>query len=216
MNSKVTKREDIINKFQDGQTLIIGGFAKHGSPNELIQCVIDSGKKHFTVISIDSGEPDITIGRLIRRGLVDKIICADIAGNPEAISLIDSGDLKLELIPQGSWAEKVRCGGAGLGGVLTKTGMGTIIEDEREVIYVKGENFLLEPSIRGDIALVHSRKADTFGNLTYRGTSRNTNPLVATAADFTIVEADMLVEIDEIGVDNIVTPGVFIDMILER
>jgi len=214
MKSKVVNRDKIISLFEDGQTLVIGGFGNHGSPNKLIQCVIDSGKKFLTVISIDAGDKDVTVGRLLHRGLVDRLICAHIGKNPEACAFKESGAVVIELTPQGSWAERVRCGGAGLGGVLTKTGLGTIVEEERDKFVIKGEEYLVEPALRGDIALVRAYRADPIGNLIYRGTSRNTNPLVATAADISVVEADSMMEIDEAGVDNIVTPSVFVDMIL--
>jgi acetate CoA/acetoacetate CoA-transferase alpha subunit len=134
--------------------------------------------------------------------------------NSETVDLVAKGQIQLTLVPQGSLAERMRCGGSGLGGVLTKTGIGTVAEEGKRIIEIDGEKWLLEAPLRGDIALVRARSADPLGNLTYRGTSRNFNPLVAKAAAITVVEADMLVELDEIDADSVVTPGVYVDMIL--
>lgn len=214
MSSKFRSKADIVALFQDGQTVVIGGFANHGVPDALIDCVLDSGARHLTLLSNDTGDADLTIGRLVHAGRIDKVIASHIGMNSETVELFANGKIDVTLVPQGSLAERLRCGGAGLGGVLTKTGLGTIAEKGKQVIEVDGERWLLEPALRGDVALVRARTADPLGNLTYRGTSRNFNPLVAKAAAITVVEADMLVELDEIGVDHIVTPGVYVDMIL--
>lgn len=214
MPGKIVSFEEITRLFEDGQTLICGGFANCGVPNRLIQCVIDSGARHLTLISNDSGDADLTVGRLIHHGLVDKLIASHIGRNTETVALVEAGKIKLELVPQGSLAERIRCGGSGLGGVLTKTGLGTLVEEGKQTVVVNGELFLLETALRADIALVRARTADPLGNLTYRGTMRNFNPLVAKAAQLTLVDADMLVDIDELGVDRIITPGVYVDKIL--
>ncbi|WP_410015548.1 3-oxoacid CoA-transferase subunit A [Sodalis sp. C49] len=214
MPGKYALADDITRLFQDGQTLICGGFANCGVPNHLIQCVIDSGARHFTLIANDSGDADLTIGRLIHHGLVDKLIASHIGRNTETVALVAAGKLQLELVPQGSLAERIRCGGSGLGGVLTKTGLGTVVEEGKHRVVVNGELYLLETALRADIALVRARTADPLGNLTYRGTMRNFNPLVAKAARVTLVDADMLVDLEEYGMDRIVTPGVYVDKIL--
>jgi acetate CoA/acetoacetate CoA-transferase alpha subunit len=214
MPGKFVSSDEITRLFEDGQTLICGGFANCGVPNRLIQCVIDSGARHLTLISNDSGDADLTIGRLIHHGLVDKLIASHIGRNTETVALVEAGKIKLELVPQGSLAERIRCGGSGLGGVLTKTGLGTLVEEGKQTVVVNGELFLLETALRADIALVRARTADPLGNLTYRGTMRNFNPLVAKAAQLTLVDADMLVDIDELGVERIITPGVYVDKIL--
>ncbi|NDL63239.1 3-oxoacid CoA-transferase subunit A [Acerihabitans arboris] len=214
MLGKLTSADDITRLFKDGQTLMCGGFANHGVPNRLLQCVIDSGARHFTLISNDSGDADLTVGRLIHLGLVDKLIASHIGRNTETVALVDAGKIELELVPQGSLAERIRCGGAGLGGVLTKTGIGTVVEKGKQLIMVDGEAYLLETALRADISLVRARTADPLGNLTYRGTMRNFNPLVAKAAGLTLVEADMLMDVDEMSLDSIVTPGVYVSNIL--
>jgi acetate CoA/acetoacetate CoA-transferase alpha subunit len=214
MSTKFALPEEIIALFKDGQTLMCGGFANTGVPTRLIDCVIASGARHFTLISNDSGDADLTIGRLIRHGLVDKMIGSHIGRNTETVALVAENKIELELVPQGSLAERIRCGGAGLGGALTKTGIGTVIAEGKPLIDVDGETWMLETALRADIALVRARTADPLGNLTYRGTMRNFNPLMAKAADITLVDADMLVDIDELPIDAIVTPGAYVNKIL--
>ncbi|MEC5344622.1 3-oxoacid CoA-transferase subunit A [Brenneria populi] len=214
MAEKFASKDEIIGLFQDGQTLMCGGFANHGVPNRLIQCVIDSGARHFTLIANDSGDADLTIGRLIHHGLVDKLIASHIGRNTETVALVAAGKIELELVPQGSLAERMRCGGSGLGGVLTQTGIGTLVEEGKQSVMVGGERYLLETALRADIGLVRARTADPLGNLTYRGTMRNFNPLVAKASRLTLADADMLVDVDELGIDSIITPGAYVDKIL--
>jgi acetate CoA/acetoacetate CoA-transferase alpha subunit len=214
MSGKYRTKDEIVALFRDGQTIVVGGFANHGVPNGLIDCVLDSGARHLTLLSNDTGDADLTVGRLIHNDRVDRVIGSHIGMNTETVAAVEAGRIEVTLIPQGSLAERLRCGGAGLGGVLTKTGLGTVAEKGKQIIEVDGEAWLLEPALRGDVALVRAHSADPYGNLTYRGTSRNFNPLVARAAGITVVEADHLVELDEIEPDRVVTPGVFVDMIL--
>ncbi|PKU26107.1 CoA transferase subunit A [Telmatospirillum siberiense] len=218
MPGKIRSRDEIIAQFKDGQTVMCGGMHNHGTPNALIQCVIDSGARHLTVISIDSADANLTLGRLFHHRLVDKIITSYIGRNTEVVAMLEAGEIEVEFVPQGSLVERVRCGGAGLGGVLTKTGLGTVVEEGRQIVEVNGtgEKYLLETALRADIGLVRARMADPLGNLAYRGTMRNFNPLIATAADLTLVDADMLMDVDEIGIDRIGTPGVYVDMVLAK
>lgn len=214
MTSKVRTRAEIVAQFKDHQVLAIGGQACHGVPNRLIECVLESGARHLTVISIDSGDFDVAIGRLVHAGVVDKLITTHIGKNPETVEHFKQGTMEVELDPMGSLIERLRCGGMGLGGVLTKTGLGTVVEERRQKVTVDGEDFLLEPALRADVALSRCRRADPIGNLAYHGTSCNSNPVVATAGDLSIVEADHLFDLGELSIDDIATPGVFVDMIL--
>lgn len=214
MKSKVRTYEEIMSLFKDGQTIAIGGQANHGSPTRLIECLIASGAKHLTIISIDSGDMNVTIGRLIHENRVDKLITTHIGKNPETVALYDAGKLEVELNPMGSFIERVRCGGMGLGGALTKTGLGTVVEENRDVITVNGEKYLVEPAIRADISLTRCRKADPIGNLVYHGTGENSNPIIATAGDISIVEVDMMCDLGELNIDEIKLPSVFVDVIL--
>ena len=216
MADKYTSKESIVRLFKDGQTIMCGGFANHGVPNQLIDCLLESGARHLTLISNDSGDADLTIGRLIRQGVVDKLIASHIGRNTDTIQLVEEGKIDLELVPQGSLAERMRCGGSGLGGVLTKTGLGTMIEKGKQVIVVNNEEYLLETALRADIGLVRARTSDPLGNLTYHGTMQNFNPLVAKASAITLVDADMHVDIGELSIDSIVTPGAYVDFVLAK
>lgn len=216
MVNKLKTKDEIAALFKDGQTILAGGFANHGAPDALVDCVLRSGARHLKLLSNDTGDANETVGRLIHEGRVDHVIASHVGMNTETVALIAANKIELTLIPQGSLAERIRCGGSGLGGVLTKTGLGTVAEKGKMTVEVKGETWLLETALRGDVALVRARAADPYGNLTYRGTSRNFNPLVAKAADITVVEADTLVELGEIEPDQVLTPGVYVDVILAK
>lgn len=215
MDSKVRTREEIISKFHDGQVIAIGGQANHGSPCRLIECLVESGVRDLTIVSIDSGDYDTTVGRLVHTRQAKKLITTHIGKNPETVALYEKGELEIELNPMGSLIERLRCGGMGLGGVLTKTGLGTVVEEGKQIVTMDGQRYLLEPALRTDVSLVRARRADPIGNLAYRGTSGSSNPIVVTCADLSIVEADFLMELGELPLDDITTPGVFVDMILE-
>lgn len=202
--------------FQDGQIVAVGGQADHGAPNHLLDCLVDSGVKHLTTISLDTGDVNRSVGKLIHHRMVDKMIVAYARVNSECIAQYRSGELEIELVPMGSLVERMRCGGMGLGGVLTKTGLGTIVETGKQRIEVNGETYLLEPALRADVSLTLARKADPLGNLVYHGTGHNSNPVFATAADISIVEADYLCDMDEIDRDAVKTPFAFVDYILGK
>lgn len=214
--NKLRSKDEIMAQFRDGQTIAVGGQANHGAPRRLIECVLESGVRDLTVVSIDSGDENMTVGRLVHAGIVKKLITTHIGRNPETVGLLASGKLDVELNPMGTLIERLRCAGAGLGGVLTKTGLGTVVQQRRHVVTVDGEDFLLEPAIRVDIALSRARRADPIGNLSYHGTSCNSNPIVATAGKLSIVEADFLMDLGELTIDQVAQPGVYIDMILDN
>ena len=216
MTNKLKTKDEIAALFKDGQTIVVGGFANHGAPDELVDCVLESGARHLTLLSNDTGDANETVGRLIHEGRIDRVIGSHIGMNTETVELVAAGKIELTLVPQGSLAERMRCGGSGLGGVLTKTGLGTVAEKGKMTIELNGEKWLLETALRGDVGLVRAHTSDPYGNLSYRGTSRNFNPLVAKAADITVVEADTLVELGEIEPDWVVTPGIYVDMILAK
>ena len=217
MNSKVVTREEIISCFKDGQIIAIGGQAgPRTMPDRLIDCILESGAKHLTVYSIDATDPGLGVGKLIRAGRVDHMITTHIGKNPEAVALFAEGKLTMELSPMGSFIERIRCGGMGLGGVLTKTGLGTVVEEGKQVVTVNGENFLLETALRADVAITRAYRADTMGNLVYHGTGTASHPIIATCADLSLVECDELCEVGDIGVDDVRVPGMFVDMILPQ
>lgn len=218
--SKVFKREEILKQFSDGQTIMIAGFAGTGEPKELTDMVLESGAKNLTIISNDTGYAGEGVGRIFESGQGVKLICSYIGMDPGALAMVDrkvnSGELELELNPQGTLCERIRAGGAGLGGILTPTGIGTVIEKGKQKIEVNGKNYLLETALHADIALIKAWKADTVGNLIYRGTSRTYNPVMATAADLVIVIVDEIVPAGTFDPEVIVTPGVFVNMIMKR
>lgn len=211
---KVRSREEIISCFHDGQTIAVGGQAGCNAPWRLIDCLMDSGAKHLTIYSIDCHDPGIGIGKLIRAGRVDRMITTHMGTNPEASQRMLSGEMQMELAPMGSFIERIRCGGAGLGGVLTKTGLNTVAQEGKQIITVKGEQYLLEEALHADVAITRARRADLIGNLAYRGTGTASHPIIATAADLSIVECDLLCDVAEIAPDDVRVPGVYIDMIL--
>lgn len=211
MISKLFSRDEIISRFHDGQTIMTGGFAFHGCAGELLDCLIASGAKHLTNIALDA-----SAARLMHLGIFDKVIMAHSGSVPENLALMASGKIEVEFCPMGTLAERIRAGGMGLGGVLVKTGLGTVAQEGKQLVEVNGETWILETALRADISLVRAGTADAYGNLTYRGTARNSNHVVATAGDLTIVQADQLVELDSIPPESIVTPGIFVDMILDH
>lgn len=211
MISKLFSRDEIISRFYDGQTIMTGGFAFHGCAGELMDCLIASGAKHLTNIALDA-----SAARLMHLGIFDKVIMAHSGSVPENLALMASGKIEVEFCPMGTLAERIRAGGMGLGGILVKTGLGTVAQEGKQLVEVNGETWILETALRADISLVRAGTADAYGNLTYRGTARNSNHVVATAGDLTIVQADQLVELDSIPPESIVTPGIFVDMILDH
>ena len=215
LSSKVCSKEKIIEQFKDGQIIAIGGQTGRCMPDRLIDCVLESGARYLTIYSLDTGWENKGIGKLIHERVVDKVITSHVGTNPETNRLIQAGLIKVELIPMGTFAERIRCGGMGLGGVLTKTGLGTIVEKGKQMIEVNGQQYLLETALRADVALTHSRRADPIGNLTFRGsTGRADHPLIATCADLSIVECDHFCDLGEISTETVEVPGMFIDMIL--
>ncbi|MBR1781100.1 MAG: CoA transferase subunit A [Oscillospiraceae bacterium] len=211
MISKRFSREEIIAQFHDGQTIMTGGFSFHGCPELLFDALVESGARHLTNIALDA-----SAARLMHLGIFDRVIIAHAGSVPENLALMASGKIEVEFCPMGTLAERIRAGGVGLGGVLVKTGLGTVAEKGKERITFQGEEYILESALRADISLVRAATADHYGNLTYAGTARNANPVIAMAGDLTIVQADRFVPLDEIPPEHIVTPGVFVDMILDH
>jgi acetate CoA/acetoacetate CoA-transferase alpha subunit len=201
--------------FRDGQTLMIGGFLNVGTPEPLIDLLVEKGVGNLTIIGNDTGYTGQGVGKLVANRPVRKVVASHVGTNKETGRLMHSGEMEVELVPQGTLAERIRAGGAGLGGVLTPTGVGTAAEDGKRKIEVDGRDFLLELPLRADVALLHAYKADKYGNLVYRLAARNFNPLMALAADVVVVLAENVVEIGELDPDEIVTPGAVVDVIVE-
>ncbi|NLA85683.1 MAG: acetate CoA-transferase subunit alpha [Clostridiales bacterium] len=213
--SKVKSMPEVLEKFKDGQVIMFGGFLAVGTPETLVDGLLEKGVKNLTVIGNDTSFTDRGIGRLIVSRRIKKAIVSHIGTNKETGRQMNAGEIDVELVPQGTLAERIRAAGAGLGGVLTPTGVGTIIEEGKQKLTIGGKEYLLELPIRADVAILKAWKADKSGNLVYRHATRNFNPLMAMAADLVIVEAEEIVEVGQLNPDEVVTPGTLVDMIVK-
>lgn len=216
--NKLATKEEIMAKFFDGMTLMIGGFACSGVPHELIELVMESGVRNIKLISNDAGDPNYCQGRLYHEDRVAECWHSHVGLNKEFGVLANQGKFTLHITPQGTLVEKIRCGGIGAGGIFLRTGMNTNtdMEKEREKVTVNGEEWFIETPLRADVALIRARRADTFGNCSYRGTMENYNSIMAMAADCTIVQADQICDVGEIPSESVRTAGIFVDMILDE
>ncbi|AIQ59885.1 acetate CoA-transferase subunit alpha [Paenibacillus borealis] len=211
---KVTTLEEIGGLFHDGMTIMVGGFMGTGAPDALVGILVERDIKDITLISSDTALMDTGVGPLVLGRRLKKVIASHIGTNPETGRQMLAGELAVELVPQGTLAERVRAGGAGLGGILTPTGTGTMVADNKQTLTIEGREYLVELPLRADVALLKAHKADKAGNLVYRNSARNFNPLMALAADLVIVQVDEIVETGELDPNIVVTPGVLIDKII--
>ncbi|SMH44082.1 CoA transferase subunit A [Azospirillum agricola] len=214
--SKVRKLEDAVAAIPDGAVLMIGGFMGVGTPPRLIDELIRQNKRGLTVIANDTARPAVGIGKLVAGRHVARVIASHIGTNPETQRQMIAGETEVELVPQGTLAERVRAGGFGLGGILTPTGVGTVVADGKRTIELDGKTFLLETPLKADFALILAKRADYYGNLEYALTARNFNPLMAMAAETVIVEAEDIVPVGMIPPDHVVTPNVLVDVLVAK
>ncbi|TMX22369.1 acetate CoA-transferase subunit alpha [Salmonella enterica subsp. enterica serovar Typhimurium] len=214
MKTKLMSIEDAASFFRDGMTIMVGCFMGIGTPPRLVEALLESGVRDLTLIANDTAFIDTGTGPLIVNGRVSKVIASHIGTNPETGRRMISGEMEVVLVPQGTLIEQIRCGGAGLGGFLTPTGVGTVVEEGKQTLTLDGKTWLLERPLRADLALIRAHRCDALGNLTYQLSARNFNPLIALAADITLVEPDELVDTGELQPDHIVTPGAVIDHII--
>ncbi len=205
---------DAISMIPNGARLMIGGFMGVGTPDRVVDELVRQGKRDLTVIANDTAKPGTGIGKLISAKLVRTVIVSHIGLNPETQQQMMAGELAVELVPQGTLIERIRAGGYGLGGILTPTGVGTVVEDGKRKIEVNGESYLLETPLRADFALVHAFLADYLGNLAYALTARNFNPVIAMAAETVIAGAEHIVPIGLIAPDHVVTPAPLVDYLV--
>lgn len=212
--NKVTTITQALESVQDGMTVMIGGFLAVGTPELLVDALLAKGTKELTVIANDTAFPDKGIGKLVVNRRLQKAIVSHIGTNPETGRQMNAGELQVELVPQGTLAERIRAGGAGLGGILTPTGLGTIIAEGKDMIVIDGREYLLEKYLKADVALIKAHTADTAGNLLFHRSARNFNPLMAMAAGTVIVQAENIVEAGHIDPDQVVTPGIVVDWIV--
>lgn len=213
---KVISVEEAVGMVKDGMTVMIGGFLGNGSPNGIVDALARSGVKNLTLIVNDTAYPDRGCGQLVANRQVSKVVVSHIGTNPCTSEQMNSGELEVEFSPQGTLAERVRAGGAGLGGVLTPTGLGTLVAEGKQVVCVDGKEYLLEKPLRADVALIGASVGDEAGNLVYKGTTQNFNPLMATAADLVIAEVEELVEKGEVFPELVRTPGIFVDYVVKH
>ncbi|MFS0655516.1 CoA transferase subunit A [Bacillus sp. 179-C3.3 HS] len=213
--NKTASFDDVITRLQDGMTIMFGGFGGVGSPPSLIEAILEANIKDLTLIGNDAGFPQIGVGPLITEGRVKKIIASHIGSNPVAGQKMQEGTLDVCFYPQGILAEKIRAGGMGLAGIVTDVGMDSINLDEKQLVTINGQEYILEPSLTADVSIVNARKADEAGNLVFDKSARNTNPIVAMAGDWTIAEVEEVVPIGGLHPEEIVTPGVFVNQIVQ-
>jgi 3-oxoacid CoA-transferase, A subunit len=212
--NKIVSLEEAMENVHDSMTVLIPGFVNVGVPETLIEGLIKKGTTNLRIISNNTSIKGRGIGLLVHENRIRHIICSHIGSNTETVEKVVAGELGITFVPQGTLCERVRAGGAGLGGILTPTGMDTPVAKGKQILHVAEKSYLLETALRADVALIHAWKVDKMGNAVYRRTARNFNPIWATAADWVIVEAEQIVEVGELDPDEIVTPGMLVDHIV--
>jgi acetate CoA/acetoacetate CoA-transferase alpha subunit len=205
---------DVINQIPEGATLMIGGFMGVGTPERIVDELVRQKKRDLVVIANDTAKPGVGIGKLISAKLIRTAIVSHIGLNPETQAQMFAGDITVELVPQGTLAERIRAYGYGLGGVLTPTGIGTVVQEGKRHIEIDGKGFLLETPLRADFSLIHAFLADYLGNLSYALTARNFNPLMAMAGSCVVADAEHIVPVGLIAPDHVVTPAPLIDFLV--
>jgi len=217
MNKVVRDAREALEKagVKDGATIVLGGFGLSGLPENLIVALRDSGVKDLTCVSNNAGVDDWGLGLLLQTRQIRKMVSSYVGENQTFERQFLTGELEVELVPQGTLAERIRAGGAGIGGFYTPTGVGTVVAEGKESRTINGREYVLEAPIRGDFAFVKAWKGDRMGNMVYRMSARNFNPIAATAGNVTLAEVEHLVQPGEIDPDHVVTPGIFIDFIFQ-
>lgn len=212
--AKTISAAEAVQFIQEGSRVLIGGFLAVGAPENLIDALVEAGTKDLHMVVIASDYENRGIGKLVVNHQIKTAQVSHLGTNKEIQAQMNSGAMQIELVPQGTLMERVRAHGAGLGGVLTPTGLGTVIAEGKQVLSVNGKDFLLETAIGGDVAIIRAYKADKMGNLIYRKTARNSNPIMAMAAPVTIAEVDEILEIGQIDPEDVITPGVFVNYLV--
>lgn len=218
MKDKIKTAEEALACIQDGASIMIGGFAGVGVPNLLVDTLAERGVKDLTIIDCDAGRPNMGVGKLLRNGQVKKLICTHVGNNPECAHRTPDDpnmwNVEYELVPQGTFVERVKAGGSGLGGVITPVGVGTVVEEGKQKITLHGKDYIIEEPLRADVALIRAETADKLGNLVYHGAARNFNTTMAMAADYVVAGVENIVEAGELDPDNVVTQGILVDAIV--
>ena len=214
MINKIISIDEAADMVKEGMTIMVGGFLANGTPERIIDALVEKNVKNLTLICNDTGFPDKGVGKMVVNKQFKKIIASHVGTNPETANQMNSGETEVVLTPQGTLAEKVRCGGNGLGGFYTPTGIGTEAAEGKEIREINGKEYVFETPLRADVALLKATVADKKGNLIFNKTMKNFNPIMATAADLVIVEADKIVEIGEIDPEHVMCSGIFVDYIV--
>lgn len=212
--SKQISINEAVSRIKSGMTVMVGGFLAVGSPKKILDELLRTEVTDLTIITNDTAFQDKGVGKLIAAGKVKKVITSHIGTNPATGEQYNNGTLQIEFVPQGTLGERIRSGGAGLGGVLTPVGLGTVIEEGKQIVNVDGKDFLLEKPLRAQVALVGASVSDASGNLYWKGNSKNFNPLMATAADLVIVEAEEIVPVGDILPENVHLPYIYVNYIV--
>lgn len=213
--TKIKLVKDAIRKIKDGDVIMMGGFLQGGTPDFLIQALLDSEIKNITIVANDTGIRGTKICELFEAGRVSRVLASYIGLCNESVQMMMNDPSCFELVPQGTLAERIRSAGAGLGGFLTPTGIGTIVEEGKQKLTVDGKDYLLEKPIRGNIGLVHAAVVDEYGNCFMRAASKNFNAIIPPAADYVVVEAEKIVPVGELNPEEVTVPGIFIDAIVK-
>jgi acetate CoA/acetoacetate CoA-transferase alpha subunit len=212
---KVTNLAQVMDFFHDGMSIMFGGFGGVGSPPTLIEGILNKNIQHLTLIGNDTGFPGIGIGRVVKVGRADRVIVSHIGSNPIAGKLMTEGKLEVEFCPQGTLVERIRAGGVGIAAIMTDVGMDNEMVTRNKLIYkINEKSYLVETALTAEVSIVYAKKADSFGNLIYDKSARNTNPLVAMAGELTIAEVEEIVPLGHLNPDEIMTSGVFVDYVI--
>lgn len=211
---RIVSAKEAVSRIKDGSTVMVGGFLSCGTPDKLIDALVEQNSKNLTMICNDTSFPNVDKGKLIVNKQIKKVITTHIGTNPETGRQMNAGEIEVELNPMGTLVERIRAKGAGLGGILAPTGVGTIVEEGKKTLEVDGKKFIFEKPLGADCALIYGTRVDRYGNVSFEGTTRNFNTVMATAADTVIVQADEIV--DCIDPNEVVIPGLFIDCIVKN
>lgn len=212
--NKIVQWSEISPMFRDGMSVMFGGFMGVGTPLGIVAALRDSGVSRLTLIGNDTAAPDTGVGPLVASGQASKVVVSHIGTNPMTGKKMIAGEIEVDLVPQGTLIERIRCGGSGLGGVLTPTGVGTVVEEGKQKMTVNGREYLLELPLRADVAILKAKRADRSGNLIYERAARNFNPIIALAADLVIVEVEEVVDVGDIDPDMVMTPAALVDKVV--
>ena len=212
--NKIISAKEAADMVKEGMTIMVGGFLANGTPEAIVDALVEKNVKNLTLICNDTGFPDRGVGKMVVNKQFKKMIASHVGTNPETANQMNSGETEVVLTPQGTLAEKIRCGGNGLGGFYTPTGIGTEVAEGKEVRVLDGKEYLFETPLRADVALLKASVVDKKGNMIFNKTMKNFNPMMATAADLVIVEADKIVEVGEIDPEHVMCSGIFVDYIV--